>query len=75
MVLAEIAVLLIGPLLVGLSMGLDRKLTARLQNRRGPPLLQPFYDIAKLLSKRPQMLGDLQGLFALFCVAFQAVAF
>ena len=30
---------------------IDRKVTARVQMRVGPPLLQPFYDIAKLLIK------------------------
>lgn len=29
----------------------DRKLTARVQMRKGPPLLQPFYDIRKLMFK------------------------
>ena len=29
----------------------DRKLTARLQYRIGPPLLQPLYDFLKLLEK------------------------
>lgn len=29
----------------------DRKLTARFQYRQGPPLLQPLYDILKLLKK------------------------
>lgn len=29
----------------------DRKVTARVQMRRGPPLLQPFYDVAKLMIK------------------------
>ena len=27
----------------------DRKMTARVQFRKGPPLLQPFYDFFKLL--------------------------
>ncbi|TFG41710.1 MAG: NADH-quinone oxidoreductase subunit H, partial [Bacteroidia bacterium] len=27
----------------------DRKITARVQFRKGPPLLQPFYDFFKLL--------------------------
>ncbi|MEM0226841.1 MAG: complex I subunit 1 family protein [Thermofilaceae archaeon] len=31
--------------------GIDRKIRARLQARVGPPLLQPFYDIIKLLRK------------------------
>lgn len=30
---------------------IDRKLTARFQYRQGPPLLQPLYDILKLLKK------------------------
>lgn len=29
----------------------DRKLTARIQMRKGPPLLQPFYDVTKLCVK------------------------
>ncbi len=29
----------------------DRKITARVQFRKGPPLLQPFYDFVKLLYK------------------------
>jgi len=31
--------------------GLRRKLIARMQNRIGPPIWQPFYDVAKLLKK------------------------
>jgi len=33
------------------SSWLDRKLTARVQMRVGPPFLQPFYDLGKLLIK------------------------
>jgi ech hydrogenase subunit B len=32
--------------------GLDRRLSARMQSRVGPPLLQPVYDILKLLGKK-----------------------
>ena len=31
--------------------GIDRKLHARMQNRIGPPVIQPFYDFIKLLNK------------------------
>lgn len=31
--------------------GIDRKVAAHLQNRIGPPVWQPFYDVGKLLSK------------------------
>ena len=39
------------PVLGGLLAGFDRVLSARLQGRKGPPLLQPFYDLFKLFSK------------------------
>ena len=49
-----IAATLIGaPLLGGLISGLDRIATARLQSRVGPPVVQPFHDVIKLLSKEP----------------------
>ncbi len=31
--------------------GIDRKLVARMQNRKGPPLLQPVYDVLKCFGK------------------------
>jgi len=40
-------------LLAGLSaMGIDRILAARMQARIGPPLRQPFLDMAKLMTKQ-----------------------
>ena len=44
-------VLLSAPVAGALLTGIDRKLTARMQGRIGPPLLQPFYDLAKLSAK------------------------
>ena len=42
----------------------DRKVTARVQMRVGPPLLQPFYDIAKLMIKETCIpAGAARGLF------------
>lgn len=46
-----IATLVVAPLVGGILFGLDRKVTARLQNRMGPPVEQPFYDVIKLFSK------------------------
>ena len=43
--------ILIAPLAGGLLAGIDRKLTARMQGRVGPPILQPFYDVSKLFKK------------------------
>ena len=51
--LAIVGVLL-APLVGGLLTGLDRRITARLQSRQGPPLRQPFYDVLKLFGKEPR---------------------
>ncbi len=45
----------------------DRKITARVQFRKGPPLLQPFYDFFKLLYK--ETILPKKGAPALFLLA------
>jgi ech hydrogenase subunit B len=52
--------LLIAPVAGGLIAGLDRRVTARVQSRFGPPLLQPFYDVAKLLGKESMIVNSWQ---------------
>ena len=47
-----VAYLIFAPLIGGLLDGFDRKISARMQRRVGPPLLQPFYDVGKLLHKQ-----------------------
>ncbi|MDR2744158.1 MAG: NADH-quinone oxidoreductase subunit H, partial [Desulfovibrio sp.] len=53
-VLGALGGLILAPFSGGLLSGVDRRLTARLQSRVGPPLLQPFYDVLKLFGKEPQ---------------------
>ena len=55
-----------GPLLGGIASGLDRILTARLQSRIGPPLLQPFYDVLKLWGKEKTVVNVWQA-FCAYC--------
>jgi len=50
---------LMAPFIGTLISGVDRKVKARMQRRQGPPLLQPFYDMFKLLDKRPMMVHRL----------------
>ena len=40
------------PFAGGLLEGIDRKVSARMQGRKGPSLLQPFYDLNKLFAKQ-----------------------
>lgn len=69
--LAVLAAYLVGaPLLGGLLAGLDRKLSARLQGRWGPPVLQPFYDVAKLLQKENVVVRRSQGFYVTFFFIF-----
>jgi ech hydrogenase subunit B len=55
--------LILAPLVGGLVAGVDRVVTARLQSRMGPPLMQPFYDVGKLLSKVIAPASHWQGMF------------
>ncbi|ADY73389.1 respiratory-chain NADH dehydrogenase subunit 1 [Desulfurobacterium thermolithotrophum DSM 11699] len=47
---------LLSPVIGGLIYGFERIVRARMQNRQGPPLLQPFYDFLKLMDKRSIMI-------------------
>lgn len=52
------------PVIGGLLRGIDRKLTAHMQGRIGPPIIQPFYDVIKLFGKKPMVAGGTQIAFA-----------
>ena len=45
---------LAAPLAVGVVLGVDRRVTASMQARIGPPVLQPLYDLTKLAGKLSQ---------------------
>ena len=66
--------LIAGPILGGLVSGMDRILTARMQSRIGPPLLQPFYDVIKLLFKEPLVVNVWQVFCAYVYVAASSIA-
>jgi len=48
----EFILILLAPVFGGLVYGVERVVRARMQNRKGPPVLQPFYDMYKLIDKR-----------------------
>jgi ech hydrogenase subunit B len=60
------AYLLLAPVVGGLLAGLDRILTARMQSRQGPPILQPFYDVLKLWRKENIVVRRSQNFYVLF---------
>lgn len=50
-VIIAVLYVLLAPFVIGLLDGFDRKISARMQGRRGPSVLQPFYDLKKLFEK------------------------
>ena len=58
--------LLGAPLLGGLLAGWDRRISARMQSRQGPPVLQPFYDVLKLWQKENIVVRRSQNFYILF---------
>ena len=66
--------LLLAPLAGALLDGADRKISARMQGRQGPPLLQPFYDLAKLFSKQMLAVNSVQIFLLLSYLVFLAVS-
>lgn len=61
-----LAILALGlaPIAGALISGADRRVTAWLQSRYGPPVLQPIYDVLKLLGKEPMVVNTWQALCA-----------
>ena len=62
--------IIFAPIIGGLLHGLDRKLSARMQGREGPPILQPFYDVAKLLRKEVIVVNKAEKFFLVFFLIF-----
>ncbi|SHO53299.1 respiratory chain complex I subunit 1 family protein [Anaerocolumna xylanovorans] len=53
LIIKILAIIILTPIVGGLLTGIDRVITARMQGRQGPPILQPFYDVFKLIQKEP----------------------
>ena len=62
--------LLLAPILGGLLSGCDRIISARMQRRKGPPLLQPFYDFLKLWGKQPIAVNKAEVFYSFCFVLF-----
>ena len=66
---------LLAPLWGALLAGIDRKITARIQGRIGPPILQPFYDTLKLFRKTLMLVNRIQVVYVYLHLAFMVLAF
>lgn len=62
--------IIFAPILGGLIQGIDRKITAKMQGRMGPPILQPFYDVQKLFRKEVVVVNRAEKFFLIFYLIF-----
>jgi formate hydrogenlyase subunit 4 len=72
-VISALAYLILGPFVGCLLSGIDRKITARMQGRFGPPILQPFYDVKKLLEKEPITVNKGQDFYVMGSLIFMII--
>ena len=74
MIVGLIAYLVLAPVAGCLLAGADRKITARMQGRVGPPILQPYYDVRKLLAKDKRSVNSVQIIYISLYLVFAAFA-
>ena len=60
----------LGPVLGCLLAGVDRKISARMQGRRGPPIRQPYYDVRKFMEKEQITSNHVQDFYVAVFLLF-----
>ncbi|MEA1955086.1 MAG: complex I subunit 1 family protein [Campylobacterota bacterium] len=73
----ETILIILAPIVGGLIYGFERIVRARMQNRQGPPLLQPFYDMYKLIDKQAFIINPYHTILGMmhFITLWVVVAF
>lgn len=73
----EIILIILAPIIGGLIYGFERVVRARMQNRQGPPILQPFYDMLKLIDKQAFIINPYHSILGImhFITLWVVVAF
>ena len=69
-----VAFAILAPIVGCLLAGLERIISARMQGRVGPPLLQPYYDVRKLLEKDDVTVSGVDGVYMTCALVFTAFA-
>ncbi len=64
----------VAPIVGCLLAGIDRKITARMQGRIGPPILQPYYDVRKLFQKENVSVNSSEGVYVTCALIFAIIA-
>lgn len=69
-IIGIVTYIIFAPFIGGLLEGFDRKISARMQGRKGPSVLQPFYDVAKLFHKQLLVMNKFQTLMVMSYLFF-----
>ncbi len=72
--IGTIAFAVLAPIIGCLLAGVDRVLSARMQGRVGPPLLQPYYDVRKLFEKEGVTVNGVQDAYVICALVFAVIA-
>ena len=73
MIIFLVAYIVLAPFVGGFLAGLDRIISARMQGRVGPPVLQPFYDVLKLFEKEKITVNKVQDFYVACFLLFVVV--
>lgn len=69
-IIGIVSYIIFAPFIGGLLDGFDRKISARMQGRKGPSVLQPFHDVAKLFHKQLLVMNKFQTLMVMSYLFF-----
>ncbi|WP_290994950.1 NADH-quinone oxidoreductase subunit H [Gordonibacter sp.] len=72
--IGTLAFAVLAPIIGCFLAGLDRKISARMQGRVGPPLLQPYYDVRKLIEKDNVSVNSTEGTYITCALVFTLLA-
>lgn len=73
-IIGTVVFAVVAPVLGCLLAGIDRKVTARMQGRVGPSILQPYYDVRKLLEKDRVSVNSSEEVYVAVALVFTLIA-
>lgn len=73
-IIRTLIVIFLAPVIGCIFAGIDRKISAYLQGRIGPSLLQPWYDFKKLINKENVVVNRYQNIYILVYLLFVIVS-
>ena len=73
-IIGAVAFIVLGAFVGMLISGIDRRLSARMQGRFGPPILQPWYDVKKLFAKEGVSVNNVEEFYVIVSLVLAVVS-